>query len=282
MTTTLRPTGPLQQESGGARRRGYEICVNSRPAGTVEIAVLPGTGGRTGAVRRLAVAEGDRRRGRGTVAALAAEEVLRAWRCDRIEVSVTEGAEAAARLVASLGYTAYARRLEKPLGGPPEPPPPGLVIRPMDAAGRRHWWPEAVAGHAAAWTAAGVPPEAARSRAEEAHRALLPGGPHAPPPAGVRLESLFRGGRPAGFLLLGTRRTEEGDPAAYVYDIGVVPEERGQGRGRALLLHAERLALADGHRRIALRVFTGNTPALRLYASLGYRVTATELAKPLI
>ncbi|MZD05725.1 GNAT family N-acetyltransferase, partial [Streptomyces sp. SID5785] len=34
MTTTLRPTEPLQQADDGQRARHYAVCVNSRPVGT--------------------------------------------------------------------------------------------------------------------------------------------------------------------------------------------------------------------------------------------------------
>ncbi|MFE0424496.1 GNAT family N-acetyltransferase [Streptomyces sp. NPDC058953] len=105
MTTTLRPTGPTRNETGGARARDYDICVNGRRVGGVEIATLPSAGAGTGTLRALGVDEADRRRGRGTVAALAAEEVLRGWGCDTVLVSVPSGAAAAIRLVTALGYT---------------------------------------------------------------------------------------------------------------------------------------------------------------------------------
>ncbi|MEU3603335.1 GNAT family N-acetyltransferase [Streptomyces sp. NPDC006798] len=105
MTTTLRPTGPPREETGGARARDYDICVNGRRVGGVEIATLPGAGPRTGTLRALHVDPADRRRGRGTVAALAAEEVLRGWGCDTVRVSVPPAAAEAVRLVTALGYT---------------------------------------------------------------------------------------------------------------------------------------------------------------------------------
>lgn len=48
------------------------------------------------------------------------------------------------------------------------------------------------------------------------------------------------------------------------------------------MLLAEGTALAAGHRTLALHVFTDNTPALRLYESLGYRPTQFNYAKDLI
>lgn len=47
------------------------------------------------------------------------------------------------------------------------------------------------------------------------------------------------------------------------------------------MLQAERLALSAGETRLGLHVVTANTPALRLYESLGYEPTRYNLAKPL-
>lgn len=79
MTTTLRPTGPIQQGADGARTRAYDVCDNGRPVGAVEIGTDPGFGATAGVLRSLRIDEPNRRRGRGTIAALAAEEVLRGW-----------------------------------------------------------------------------------------------------------------------------------------------------------------------------------------------------------
>lgn len=47
------------------------------------------------------------------------------------------------------------------------------------------------------------------------------------------------------------------------------------------MLEAERVCHAAGARLLGLNVFAGNTPALRLYASLGYRPVEIHLYKPL-
>ncbi|MFD7905304.1 GNAT family N-acetyltransferase, partial [Kitasatospora sp. NPDC059747] len=51
--------------------------------------------------------------------------------------------------------------------------------------------------------------------------------------------------------------------------------------GRTLMLLAERECLAAGVRTLGLNVFTVNEVAIRLYASLGYRVTNRLYGKPL-
>ena len=61
------------------------------------------------------------------------------------------------------------------------------------------------------------------------------------------------------------------DPStAYVYQMWVAPEARGRGLGRALL---DRIVLWAGERKldaVSLTVTTTNTPAIALYASLGF------------
>ncbi|MFV2120261.1 hypothetical protein ACE14D_18215, partial [Streptomyces sp. Act-28] len=65
MTTTLRPSGPLQQADDGTLSRSYEVCVNSRPVGAVRIGTLRARGRPLGTISDLRVEEADRGRGRG-------------------------------------------------------------------------------------------------------------------------------------------------------------------------------------------------------------------------
>ncbi|MEO3975235.1 GNAT family N-acetyltransferase [Streptomyces sp. CAU 1734] len=279
MTTTLRPTGPLQQEAGGRRSRAYEVCVNSRAVGRVEVATLPSVGPRTGTIHSLRIDEPDRRRGRATVAALAAEEVLRGWNCTQVQVAVAPEEVAAGRLVTVLGYTERSRNMAKPLTAESVPPPEGAGIRPMNEAEFAVWWDEGLESYARSWAERGLPPDEARAKAEADRDAGLPAGLATP---GVRLDVLEWRGSPVGLLYLGAREIRPGEPGAWVYDIEVAPDARGRGHGRTLLLHAERAAAEAGQDRIGLHVFAGNTPALRLYESLGYRTTGVNFAKPLL
>ncbi|MGW4006705.1 hypothetical protein ACWEGM_33800, partial [Streptomyces nigra] len=79
MTTTLRPTEPLQRHPDGTRSRRYQVCVNGRPVGVLLLGTHPVFGEGVARVTELRIEEADRRRGRATVAALAAEEVARGW-----------------------------------------------------------------------------------------------------------------------------------------------------------------------------------------------------------
>ena len=86
MTTTLRPAAPEDSGPGGTRSRRYTVCVNSRPVGELRLATDVRFGAAVGRITDLRIAGPDRGRGRATVAALAAEEVLRGWDCRRVEV----------------------------------------------------------------------------------------------------------------------------------------------------------------------------------------------------
>ncbi|WP_327292048.1 GNAT family N-acetyltransferase [Streptomyces sp. NBC_01198] len=273
MTTTLRPAGPEQRGQDGARTRGYTVCVNGRPVGSVRIDAEPHGG--PGRIDTLTIDEPDRRRGRGTVAALAAEEVLRQWGCTRVLVSVPDEAEYALRLVTALGYTETNRTLHKvlpPDAGPRELPP-GSTLRELSAQDRAEWLARQRADFVAALTAAGVPVAHAESHAAASYAQALPGGSPAP---GSRLLALDHDGSTVGRLWLHTA-----PGPGWVQAVEVPAPHRGHGHGRTLMLAAEAACHAAGTTAVGLNVFTTNAVALRLYASLGYRVTMRQLWKPL-
>ncbi|MEX0168065.1 GNAT family N-acetyltransferase [Streptomyces sp. LMG1-1-1.1] len=278
MTTTLRPAEPLQQTPDGGRSRVYDVCVNSRRVGSVRLSTDPRFGAASGVIDEIRVDEPDRRRGRGTVAALASEEVLRGWGCVEVQVSVPADAEAALRMARSLGYTERSRNMVKELAVEPPALPEGVEVRPMNDGEYAEWEARAKEGFAQSWIERGVPEEQARTKAEDSHRRYLPEGLATP---GVAIHVVVRDGLPAGFLWTGRIELEPGAWAAFVYDIEVDEGHRGLGYGRALMLLAERVAREAGDTRLGLHVFAGNTPAIRLYESLGYRTTLVNSAKEL-
>ncbi|MEV4507276.1 GNAT family N-acetyltransferase [Streptomyces klenkii] len=278
MTTTLRPTAPEQRGPGGARSRSYEVCVNSRPVGAVDLATDHRFGPAAGRIVRLAVDERDRHRGRGTVAALAAEEVLRGWGCTRVEVSVDAGAEVGLGLAGALGYVERSRTMVKTLTAAPRLPE-GTEGRRMTEAEYPGWRAESRAGYIQDWADRGVPAAEARAKAEADEHTLLPGGVHT---EGTVLRVLTHRGSAVGRLWAALRDTGPGGADAFVFDVGVTPEHRGRGHGRSLMLLAEAEMLTLGARVLGLNVFAGNVPALRLYESLGYAPTAYHLYKPLL
>ncbi|MEV5971150.1 GNAT family N-acetyltransferase [Streptomyces sp. NPDC051921] len=279
MTTTLRPSEPLQQSADGGRSRTYDICVNSRRVGSVHVATDPAFGPASGLIARLRVDEPDRGRGRGTVAALASEEVLRGWGCREVLVSVPADADAALRMVRSLGYTERSRNMVKELPARPPALPEGFTYRPATEAEFTAWSARSKAAFAQSWIDRGVPEDRALAKAEDSRRRFLPQGLATP---GVAVDVAVRDGRVVGHLWTGALEAEPGERQAFVFEVEVDAEQRGRGYGRGLMLLAEHEALAAGEHLLGLHVFTGNTPAIRLYESLGYRTTYVNSAKPLL
>lgn len=278
MTTTLRPSGPIQSGADGAQSRAYDVCDNGRPVGAVEIGTAPGSGGGTGELRALRIDEPVRRRGRGTIAALAAEEVLRGWGCTQVQTGVAADDTAGQRLTAALGYTERSRNMVKQL--PSEPPalPGGLSARPMAPEEYTAWEGGAIAGYAESLVARGIPQESALRAARASHARHLPQGLAT---EGAQLHHLVHEDEKVGFVWVAQFEMHPGRPIGYVFDVEVDERFRGRGYGRALMLQAERLALAAGDTLLGLHVVTANRPALRLYESLGYEPTRYNLAKPL-
>ncbi|MFG2499079.1 GNAT family N-acetyltransferase [Streptomyces sp. NPDC048441] len=274
MTTTLRPTGPLKKSADGAKSRTYEVCVNSRPVGGIELATHAVFGPAVAQIRDLRVKDTDRRRGRATVAVLAAEEVVRGWGCKRIEVAVPAEAEAAHRLATSLGYVERNRQMAKPLTVDPPALPEGVAGRPMSEDEYEVWLAHETEVYAQTWIERGVPEAEARAKSEADHADHLAQGLATP---GVLLSALTHEGVKVGTLWLALR-----DDDAFVFDVEVEEEHRGRGHGRSLMLLAEAQAREAGRTRIGLNVFAGNTPALRLYESLGYEPLTYYVYKDLL
>lgn len=279
MTTTLRPTGPLQQGADGAKARFYEVCVNSRPVGALELRTDEAFGPAWGGIRGLRIDEPDRGRGRATVAALAAEEVLRGWGCAHVRVSVPADATAGLRLAAVLGYTERNSHMLKELPERSPVLPDGVEGRGMSPDEYREWEAVAVDRYAQSWIDRGVPEADARAKSEADHRRNLPDGLAT---ADTTIDVLVAGGEPVGHVWVVQLEVLPGSRGTFVYDVEVGEPYRGRGHGRALMLLAEREALAAGTRLIKLNVFTGNTPAIRLYESLGYRTVERYYAKQLL
>lgn len=279
MTTTLRPSEPLQHHADGTRSRRYQVCVNSRPVGVIHLATSPSFGDSVARVVHLRIEEPDRRRGRGTVAALAAEEVLRTWGCRRVEVSVPADAPVAVRLATVLGYTERDREMIKALPALPPALPEGSSVRPMGGAEYAAWHNRQRATHIRSWVDRGLEPERAVAMADADFLATLPDGPAT---ADTALRVLSHEGTDVGWLWLRLRDRTKPDAPARVFTADVAEERRGRGHGRSLMLAAERECLAAGVTTSGLNVFTTNTPALRLCESLGYRPTDHHFFKPLI
>ncbi|MFJ8200547.1 GNAT family N-acetyltransferase [Streptomyces sp. NPDC096152] len=274
MTTTLRPSEPLQHHADGTRSRRYQVCVNSRPVGVIHLATSPSFGDSVARIVHLRIEEPDRRRGRATVAALAAEEVVRGWGCRQIETLVRADAPAALRLTRALGYVQRNRGMAKQLGDVPPDLPAGSRARPMTEAEFTVWHAYQAEHYARTWIERGVPEAEAYAKSRRDHEQLLPRGLAT---EDTLLSVLEHDGARVGVLWLALR-----DDEAFVFDVEVDAAHRGEGHGRTLMRLAETQAIAAGRRRLGLNVFAGNTPAERLYESLGYATTRYALYKPLL
>lgn len=77
-------------------------------------------------------------------------------------------------------------------------------------------------------------------------------------------------GLPCGYALyFGTYSTFLAKPGIFLEDLFVVPEHRGRGAARALLVELARRTLARGGGRLEWSVLDWNERAIRFYRSLG-------------
>ncbi|MFE0515352.1 GNAT family N-acetyltransferase [Streptomyces sp. NPDC058964] len=274
MTTTLRPTEPLQRAADGALSRHFRVCVNSRPVGAVHLSTHPVFGPSVARIEDLRIEEPDRGRGRGAVAALAAEEVARGWGCKRVEILVPAGAGGALRLATALGYVHRNRGMEKPLHDTPPALPAGSRGRPMTEAEYGPWLEHALVDYAQSWIDRGVPEGEARAKSERDHATELPEGLAT---GNMLISVLEHEGDRVGTLWLSLA-----GETAFVLDVETAEHARGRGHGRSLMLLAEAQAITAGKRVLGLNVFAGSTPAERLYESLGYAPTSYTMYKNLL
>lgn len=283
MTTTLRPLTAEQRTPDGGRGRLFAVCVNGRPVGRVTVTARADAGGpRVGTITALGIDRPDRGRGRGTVAALAAEEVLRGWGCTRARAEIEQGPDqpGALRLAAALGYTVSSRYLAKQLPDRLPELPPGVHGRPLTAAEFDAWLADETRHSTDRLIGRGLTPGQAGTAADAALRSALPYGLDSPH---TQLRLLRSAGADVGTIWLSANsgRSFGAAPLAWVFSIRVAPEHRGHGHGRSLMLLAERECLDVGVRRLGLNVLDDNVPANALYRSLGYRTTRHILEKQL-
>lgn len=82
-----------------------------------------------------------------------------------------------------------------------------------------------------------------------------------------------RDGRAVGFALyFFTYSTFLARPSLYLEDLFVLPEERGRGSGKALLVELARIAKRRRCGRMEWAVLDWNAPAIRFYRSLGAKL----------
>jgi len=105
--------------------------------------------------------------------------------------------------------------------------------------------------------------------AETLRTTLFPADPTTRPAAACIL-AFAANGAPAGFALyFFNYSTFLAKPGLYLEDLFVSPEFRGQGLGKALLLHLAQLANQLGCGRMEWSVLYWNQPAIDFYEALG-------------
>jgi ribosomal protein S18 acetylase RimI-like enzyme len=157
---------------------------------------------------------------------------------------------------------------------------PSVRLVPLTGEEFDRWSELSVAGFAADQVAAGVLAEPeATAYARGALADQLPDGLATP------LQHLFAvrddEDRGIGSLWLRVRPLST-EVEAFVLDIELSPEFRGRGLGRATMLAAQRSARDLGASVMRLNVFGHNARARRLYASLGFQVVRTAVARDLV
>lgn len=140
------------------------------------------------------------------------------------------------------------------------------------------WLPGAVAHYASLNAAAqGISDTEAQQQAEKQFAELLAQGVETPE---HHVLVAGNGTRRVGMLWLWLKGRTDG-VHAFVYDIVVEPDCRGQGFGRAIMEAAEDYAHQHHAVRIGLHVHASNTVACALYEHLDYETTDLVMSKSL-
>ncbi len=122
-----------------------------------------------------------------------------------------------------------------------------------------------------------LPEHEARSKAAADFAELLPLGLAT---VDQLLWTAYDGATRVGMLWIGLSETSAGR-SAYIYDIEVRAESRGQGYGRALMAACEEVCRDRGAVSIGLNVFGNNHVARSLYEQLGFETTSMRMRKQL-
>jgi mycothiol synthase len=178
---------------------------------------------------------------------------------------------AAAALAAATGFTRvrslYLMRRSLREAVPEARLPSGITVRTFVPGQDEDAW---LALNAAAFAA--HPEQGGWARAELEHREAQPWFD----PAGFFVA--VRGGRLAGFHWTKVHEpVGGGERTGEVYVIGVHPSEQGTGLGRALTLAGLQYLRGRGIPWVILYVDGENTAAIRLYTSLGFAHTGTDV-----
>jgi ribosomal protein S18 acetylase RimI-like enzyme len=126
-------------------------------------------------------------------------------------------------------------------------------------------------------TSRDLEPESAMAASAGEFAQLLPDGLASPD---MHLFTALVDDEPVGIGWFELRQRGSG-VSAWIYDIRLDEDRRGQGLGRRLLDALHDAARGLGATSMTLNVFGDNTTAIRLYESSGYAVTAQQMRKDL-
>ncbi len=125
----------------------------------------------------------------------------------------------------------------------------------------------------------GLSSDDAKAEAEKSFERLLPQGKDTP---NYYLYTVMEVSQnlPVGILWWGVQK-QGSKSVAWIYDIELRPELRGNGFGRATMELAMKDALSKGYERLGLHVFGHNKIAQSLYQSMGFEPTNIVMYKNL-
>ncbi len=153
-------------------------------------------------------------------------------------------------------------------------------LRKMDSAEFSNYMNSAVINYAAEkQKAEGLTEEAAGKIAKESYAKLLPEGLESKDQFlfTVIEESTLE---PVGFFWM-AKKLNGVKPYAFIYDIELIPEKRGQGLGKLLMQAVENEVRKLGCVSIGLHVFGHNAAAVSLYEKSGFETTSRMMKKDL-
>lgn len=153
-----------------------------------------------------------------------------------------------------------------------------LVLRPMSQEEYAVWRERSEREYAAEIAVArDLDPDAALAQSAGEFASLLPDG-LASPDMHLFTAWVAEGAddAPAGIGWFELRQRASGT-SAWIYDIRLDGDRRGQGLGRALLEAMHDAARGLGATSMTLNVFGDNHTAIRLYETSGYTVTAQQM-----
>ncbi|MEV4822992.1 N-acetyltransferase [Micromonospora sp. NPDC049274] len=156
-----------------------------------------------------------------------------------------------------------------------------LTLTPMTEEELARLWEPLEVGYAEDLVAhRGMTPEAARERSAQQMREGLPAGAAT---EGVLLRVARVGDTEVGWIWVSLPGvgTAGGPTQAWILNIEVHPAYQGRGHARRMIQLIEAELAALGVPELGLNVFGTNTVATGLYRSLGFEVTAQQMAKRL-